>query len=115
MIWGIIGILFGAVLIKTITIDELVALKNGEDTEESRKYKWTPKRRIFNAVGGLIIGGLFLVGGIATTFDGLGSTGHKCAICGKTTGLRQITNTHGDHYWYCAEHYADAWQYYYGK
>lgn len=44
-----------------------------------------------------------------------GGPSYRCAICGKTTGLRQITNTHGDYYWYCSEHYADAWQYYYGR
>lgn len=44
---------------------------------------------------------------------------YKCAICGKTDGLRQITaqtsDGRSDNYWYCIEHYADAWQYYYGN
>ena len=43
---------------------------------------------------------------------------HRCAICGKTEKTRQITaqtaNGKWDEYWYCPEHYADAWQYYYG-
>ena len=43
----------------------------------------------------------------------------KCAICGKRDGLRQITAQAGngkwDENWYCIEHYADAWQYYYGN
>ena len=42
---------------------------------------------------------------------------HKCTICGKTEGTRQITAQAGgkwDENWYCSEHYADAWQYYYG-
>ena len=43
---------------------------------------------------------------------------HKCAICGKTEGTRQITAQAGngkwDENWYCQKHYADAWQYYYG-
>lgn len=43
----------------------------------------------------------------------------KCVICGKRDGLRQITAQAGngkwDDSWYCIEHYADAWQYYYGN
>ena len=43
---------------------------------------------------------------------------HECIICGKTEGTRQITaqaaNGKWDEAWYCEEHYADAWQYYYG-
>lgn len=43
---------------------------------------------------------------------------HPCAICGKTDGTRQINNSKiggkWDENWYCDEHYADAWQYYYG-
>ena len=44
-----------------------------------------------------------------------GYSGKRCTICGKTTGLRHIANSAGDNSWYCEEHYADAWQYYYGK
>lgn len=43
---------------------------------------------------------------------------HPCAICGKTEGTKQINNSQiggkWDDNWYCTEHYADAWQYYYG-
>lgn len=42
------------------------------------------------------------------------SSDHKCAICGKS-GARQITNQAGDNNYYCTEHYADAWQHYYGN
>lgn len=44
---------------------------------------------------------------------------HPCAICGKTEGTKQINNNQiggqWDENWYCTKHYADAWQYYYGK
>lgn len=44
---------------------------------------------------------------------------HPCAICHKTEGTRQINNNkiggEWDENWYCKEHYADAWQYYYGN
>ena len=46
--------------------------------------------------------------------SGSSSGGKKCAICGTKDNLRQIT-AKGDYNWYCPTHYADAWQYYYGK
>lgn len=67
-----------------------------------------------------------LIAGIVMTFLGVtllfandSSGGHRCAICGTTKDLRQITaktsSGEWDPDWYCAEHYADAWQYYYGN
>ena len=38
----------------------------------------------------------------------------KCVICGKGPAT-QITTTAKDYNYYCAKHYADAWQYYYGN
>ena len=69
---------------------------------------------------GIIAAGIILIL-IATAWIFLTSPSgsRRCAICGTTKGLRQITakTSSGkyDESWYCAEHYADAWQYYYGK
>ncbi|MBP3871435.1 MAG: hypothetical protein J6E46_10735 [Faecalicoccus sp.] len=47
------------------------------------------------------------------------SSSNQCVICGRTDGLRHITaqsaSGEWDDSWYCEEHYADAWQYYYGN
>lgn len=53
------------------------------------------------------------------TYESSSTTKHKCVICGKTEGTKQINNNKiggkWDEEWYCTKHYADAWQYYYGN
>ena len=76
--------------------------------------------KIYKIIAGILF--LVFVGFVvAMCLDSSGSTSgssHRCAICGKTEKTRQITaqaaNGKWDDSWYCPEHYADAWQYYYG-
>ena len=62
---------------------------------------------------------LIIVFLLTVLLAGCSSGGKRCAICGKKDDLRQITaktsSGEWDENWYCAEHYADAWQYYYGN
>ena len=87
-----------------------------ENLEKQKNGNWTRKDDI-KAYLGLILIIVFVVllfGSCTGCLNG-GSSGKRCTICGSTSGLRHITNSVGDNAWYCSKHYADAWQYYYGK
>lgn len=105
----ILGIFFG-----WIGIDNF---KNAEEkgrTTNNSAGTWRVSGAVCVISAIVIIGCGIFIGSLGDVGGSGGSSGHKCAICGKSGG-RQITNSAGDYYYYCSEHYADAWQYYYGK
>ncbi len=95
--------------------------KNAEKRSEANpRYSaetWKLSGAICAIAGIFMIGcGIFIISLESQTSSiphSSSTSDHKCAICGKSGG-RQITNQAGDNNYYCTEHYADAWQYYYG-
>ena len=90
------------------------------EEKEALSTKYEKQASVNNITMKVLIGVIIISFAFIAIFAGGtgSSSGHRCAICGKTEGTRQITaktsSGQFDDNWYCSEHYADAWQYYYG-
>ncbi len=90
------------------------------DSEKKAKANKISKIIIWISIAVLavsIIGSILFIYTLPSGNSSSSASSHACCICGKTEGTTQITaqtKSGYDDNWYCEEHYASAWQYYYG-
>ena len=109
-----IGIVFLVIFIPLL-IRDIIRISHGEraNTQMFGRDASLKELVVLLIISGILLFGMFSLRSIFP--ESSGSASKRCVICGKKTGLRKITNSAGDDSWYCSEHYADAWQYYYGE